>query len=182
MFTLPELKPEEVLIYLRKSRTDDPALTVSEVLARHEQMLDDLSRETWGTLVPEENRFREVASGETIAARPEVQKVLRLIEQPRFRAVLIVEPQRLSRGDLEDIGYLVKVFRYTGTLIITPSKIVDPNNEYDEDYFEFDLFMSRREYKAITRRQHSSGVIRPSATAGMHSSSQTSRALLFIAS
>jgi hypothetical protein len=30
---------------------------------------------------------------------------------------------------------------------------VDPNNEYDEDYFEFDLFMSRREYKAITRRQ-----------------------------
>ena len=34
----------------------------------------------------------------------------------------------------------------------------------------------------MTLRQHSSGVIRPSATAGTHSISQTSRAAAFIAS
>ena len=38
MFQLPELKPSEVLIYLRKSRTDDPTLSVAEVLSRHEQI------------------------------------------------------------------------------------------------------------------------------------------------
>ena len=90
MFVLPDLKPEEILIYLRKSRTDDPALSVSETVAKHEQMLDDWCRGHIGDLVPERNRFREVLSGETIAARPEVQKVLRLIEQPQFRAILII--------------------------------------------------------------------------------------------
>ena len=31
-------------------------------------------------------------------------------------------------------------------------KTIDPQNEYDQEYFEFDLFMGRREYKMITRR------------------------------
>ena len=44
MFELPDIKPEEVIIYLRKSRTDDPSLTVSETLSKHEQMLDDFCR------------------------------------------------------------------------------------------------------------------------------------------
>ena len=127
------------MIYLRKSRTDDPSLSVAEVLARHEQMLDDFCRERWGELVPESNRFREVVSGETIAARPEVQKVLRLIEQPRFRAVLVVEPQRLSRGDLEDIGRLVKVFRYTGTLVVTLQGSFDLAEARDRDFFQREL-------------------------------------------
>ena len=38
------------------------------------------------------------------------------------------------------------------TKIVTPLKVYDPNNEYDEEYFEFGLFMSRREYKTINRR------------------------------
>lgn len=139
MFVLPELKPDEVLIYLRKSRTDDPALTVSETVAKHEQMLDDYSMRIWGALVPERNRFREIVSGETIAARPEMQKVLRLIEQPCFRAILIVEPQRLSRGDLEDIGRLSKLLRYTGTIVITLQYSYDLTDERDRDYFEREL-------------------------------------------
>lgn len=139
MLILPDLKPEEILIYMRKSRTDDPALTVSETVAKHEQMLDDYSMRVWGALVPERNRFREIVSGETIAARPEMQKVLRLIEQPCFRAILIVEPHRLSRGDLEDIGRLSKLLRYTGTLVITLQYSYDLTDERDRDYFEREL-------------------------------------------
>ena len=139
MFMLPDLKPDEVLIYLRKSRTDDPALTVSEVVAKHEQMLDDYSMRVWNALIPERNRFREVVSGETISARPEIQKVLRLVEQPCFRAILIVEPQRLSRGDLEDIGRLSKLLRYTGTIVITLQYSYDLTDERDRDYFEREL-------------------------------------------
>ncbi len=45
-----------------------------------------------------------------------------------------------------------RAFQYSNTLIITPSKTYDPANEFDEEYFEFGLFMSRREYKTIKRR------------------------------
>lgn len=157
MFILPEMKPNEVLIYLRKSRTDDPSLSVSETVAKHEQMLDDYCMTKWGELVPEQNRFREIVSGETIAARPEVRKLLRLIEQPRFKAVLIVEPQRLSRGDLEDIGRLTKLFRYTGTLIITLQGIFDLNDERDRDYFEREL-MRGNDYLEYSKRILRNGV------------------------
>lgn len=133
------LKPDEILEYLRKSRADDPLLTVEEVLARHETILDEWSERNLGGKVPEENKFREVVSGETIADRPEVQKVLRLIESPKIKAVLIVEVQRLSRGDLEDAGRLIKLLRYTNTLVITPQKIYDLRDEYDRDMFEREL-------------------------------------------
>ena len=139
MFVLPELKPDEVIMYLRKSRTDDPALTVSETVAKHEQMLDEYSMRTFGALIPEQNRFREIVSGETIEARPEIKKVLRLIEQDRFKAILIVEPQRLSRGDLEDIGRISKLLRYTKTYVITLQYSYDLTDERDRDYFEREL-------------------------------------------
>lgn len=51
-------------------------------------------------------------------------------------------------------GIVAQTFKNTCTKILTPSKIYDPNNEFDEEYFEFGLFMSRREYKVITRRLH----------------------------
>ena len=139
MFILPELKPEEIIIYLRKSRTDDPALSVSETVAKHEQMLDEWCIRNLGALIPEQNRFREIVSGETIEARPEIKKVLRLIENPRYKAILIVEPQRLSRGDLEDIGRLSKLLRYTNTYVITLQYSYDLTDERDRDYFEREL-------------------------------------------
>lgn len=133
------LRPEEVIDYLRKSRTDDPLLSVEEVLARHETILDEWAEKHLGGKVPEENKFREIVSGETIADRPEVQKVLRLIESPKIKAILIVEVQRLSRGDLEDAGRLIKLLRYTNTLVITPPKTYDLRDEYDRDMFEREL-------------------------------------------
>ena len=107
MWQLPPLTPDEILILLRKSRTDDPLLTVAEVLAKHEQMLDDWVERNLPGLgrVPEQNRHRELVSGgEALDTRPEVMALLRKAESPKYKAVLIVEPQRLTRGDLEDIG------------------------------------------------------------------------------
>ena len=139
MFILPKLKTDEIIMYLRKSRTDDPALTVSETVAKHEQMLDEWCIRNLGTLIPEQNRFREIVSGETIEARPEIKKVLHMIENPRYKAILIVEPQRLSRGDLEDIGKLSKLLRYTNTYVITLQYSYDLTDERDRDYFEREL-------------------------------------------
>lgn len=134
-----DFKPEEVIDYLRKSRSDDPLLTVEEVLSKHEAMLDEWAEKHLGAVVPEENKYREVVSGETIAERPEINRVLRLIESPRYKAVAVVEPQRLTRGDLEDIGRLMKLLKHTNTLVITPQRIYDLRDEYDWDAFEREL-------------------------------------------
>lgn len=141
MWQLPPLTPEEILLYLRKSQSDDPLLTVEETLSKHEQMLDEWVEQHLPGLgkVPEENRFREVVSGETIESRPRVQELLREIESPRHKAILIVEPQRLSRGDLEDIGRLVKLLRYSNTLVITLQYTYDLRDERDRDMFEREL-------------------------------------------
>lgn len=134
-----EFKPDEVIDYLRKSRSDDPLLTVEEVLSKHEAMLDEWAEKYIGAVVPESNKFREVVSGETIAERPEINRVLRLIESPKYKAVAVVEPQRLTRGDLEDIGRLMKLLKHTNTLVITPQRIYDLRDEYDWDAFEREL-------------------------------------------
>ena len=141
MYYQPEndFKPEEVLDYLRKSRTDDPTLDVAEILARHETILDEWAEKHFGAKVPEENKYREVVSGETIDSRPELLALLKRIESPKIKAILIVEVQRLGRPDLEDIGRLSKLFRYTNTLIITPQKTFDLRNEYDREAFEREL-------------------------------------------
>lgn len=148
-------KPEEILDYLRKSQSDDPLLTVEEVLQKHETILDEWAERHLGAKVPEENKFREVVSGETIKERPEINKVLRLIESPKYKAVKVVEPQRLTRGDLEDIGRLMKLFKHTGTYVITPERVYDLRDEYDWNAFEAELKRGNdylNYYKKIQKR------------------------------
>lgn len=150
------LKPEEVIDYLRKSQSDDPLLTVEEVLARHESILDGWAEKHLGGKVPEENKFREVVSGETLKERPEIQKVLHLIESPRIKVIKCVEPQRLTRGDLEDIGRLMKLLQLTRTIVVTPDefggqRIYDLNDEYDWNAFEAEL-KKGNDYLKYTKR------------------------------
>lgn len=153
MYLIPQLRGDEKVEYLRKSQTDDPLLTVEEVLAKHEQMLDDWveRHQPEGGHIPEENRFREIGSGETIRDRPRMQALLRAVESPKIKAVMVTEPSRLTRGDLEDIGYLVKVLRYSNTLVITLSYTYDLNDERDRDLFEREL-MRGNEYLEYTKK------------------------------
>lgn len=133
------LTKDEIIAYLRKSRSDDALLTVEEVLQKHETILDEWAENNIGEKLDESNKFREVVSGETIDDRPEMLELLKRIESPRIKAVLVVEVQRLSRGDLEDAGRLIKLLRYTNTLVITPQKTYDLRDEYDRDFFEREL-------------------------------------------
>lgn len=151
MYYQPTFAPDEVLIYLRKSRSDDPLLTVEEVLQKHETILNEWCERNMSGAIPEQNRFREVVSGETIEARPEMQKILTLIESPKIKAILCVEVQRLSRGDLEDAGRLIKLLRYTNTAVITPYKTYDITDEYDRDFFERELKRGN-EYLEYTKK------------------------------
>lgn len=152
-YMMQQFAADELLFYLRKSRTDDPLLTVEEVLARHEARLDEwVGRNATGGPVPENNRYREVGSGETIASRTKIQELLRRIEDPKVKAIVVVEPSRLSRGDLEDIGYLVKLLRYTNTKVVTLDRgTYDLNNDRDREDFEREL-MRGNDYLEYTKK------------------------------
>jgi hypothetical protein len=135
----PKFYNYEVLDYGRKSRTDDPLLSVEEVLDKHDKIIEEYAEKYLGGPIPEENKFREVGSAESLDSRPEILRLLKAIESPAIKAVAVVEVQRLSRGDLEDAGRLIRILRYTNTYVITPMKIYDLRDEYDRDAFEREL-------------------------------------------
>ena len=138
-------------MYLRKSRADKDYENSSTeaILNRHEKALLELAQNNNYKI---SQIFREVVSGETLSQRPEMQKLLAQVENNMYDGVLVMEVERLARGNSVDQGIIAQAFKYSNTLIITPTKVYDPQNEFDEEYFEFGLFMSRREYKTINRR------------------------------
>lgn len=142
---------DQYLIYLRKSRADRDAEAQGQgdTLARHRAALVELAHRQ-GLAIAE--IFEELVSGETITARPEMQKLLQVVESGLYAGVLVMEVERLARGNTRDQGVVAETFQYSGTKIITPLKTYDPTDESDQEYFEFGLFMSRREYKTINRR------------------------------
>ena len=72
-----ELKNQIWLMYLRKSRQDDPNETVAEVLAKHETILQEWAKRDLGYEIQEEFIYREVVSGgESIDEREEMRKVI----------------------------------------------------------------------------------------------------------
>ena len=138
-------------IYLRKSRMDLEAEAHGEgdTLERHRKTLLSLAARQQLSIG---RIYEEVVSGDTIAARPQMQAMLSDVEDGLWEGVLVMEVERLARGDTIDQGIVAQTFKFSDTRIITPLKSYDPNNEFDEEYFEFGLFMSRREYKTINRR------------------------------
>lgn len=143
MYERKEKKLGIWLMYLRKSRQDDPSQTVEEVLAKHEIQLQEHAVRELGGRIAEENIYREVISGESIEDREEIKKVLERIEDPAVIGVMVIEPQRLSRGDLEDCGYLINVFRFTHTQVCTPIMIYDLENKMDRKFFQDELLRGR---------------------------------------
>ena len=125
--------------YGRLSRLDDPLLSDKEVLEKHSKMLEEYAIKYLGGPIPDENKYMEIGSGESLRDRPEITRLLKDIEDPEVQAILVVDVQRLSRGDLEDAGKLIRLLRYTNTYVITPMKTYDLRDEYDRDAFEREL-------------------------------------------
>lgn len=142
---------DEYAIYLRKSRADAEAEArgEGETLARHQNTLMELAKKQNLNVI---KIFKEIVSGESIAARPQMQIMLSEIAEKRYKGIIVMEIERLARGNTIDQGVVAQAFKESGTMIVTPVKTYNPLNEFDEEYFEFSLFMSRREYKTINRR------------------------------
>ena len=132
------------LMYLRKSRADNPDESVEQVLAKHEKLLQDYFMREIGRCIPEDCIYREVVSGgEDISDREEMRKVLAKIEDPNVDGVACADPQRLSRGSLTDCDLLIDTFRYSRTLVITPVMIYDLGNKMERRFFQDELMRGR---------------------------------------
>lgn len=152
----PHPKLDKYVIYLRKSREDlkAEARGEGETLARHKKILTDFAARR-GLYI--DRIYEEIGSAETIADRTEIQKLINDGYAGKFKGVLVVEISRLSRGNQGDAQIIMDCLKYanhnSGLLVITPTKTYDvAHNPDDEEYMEFELFMSRREYKMITKR------------------------------
>ena len=144
---------------MRKSRQDDPHETVEDVLYRHEIAIQEHAIRMLGHRIPQEYIFREVVSGETIESRPEIQKVMKLIEDPNCKGVFVYDTSRLTRGDLIDCGEILRAFKYTKTLVVTPQMTFDLDNTYDFKSLKSE-FLRSSEYLEYTKENLQKGIHR----------------------
>ncbi|MCS1351689.1 recombinase family protein [Mechercharimyces sp. CAU 1602] len=143
-------------IYLRKSRSDieEEKKALSEgytydVLERHRSQLLDLAKNEEHNII---DIYEEVVSGEYLIDRPQIQRVLKLVEQGHCDAVLVMDLDRLGRGDMFDMGSIYRAFQYSDTLIITPTEVIDPSTDGAELLFGVKSILGREELKSITKR------------------------------
>lgn len=135
----PEMKFKIWILYLRKSRQDDPNETVEEVLAKHEMQLQEWAERELGHRIPEEYIYREIVSGERISDRKELQKVLRAIESDEVAGIICKDAPRLSRGDLLDCGTLMTTLQFTSTLVATPMMVYNIEDKMERRFFQDEL-------------------------------------------
>ncbi|MCX7884251.1 MAG: recombinase family protein [Caloramator sp.] len=142
----------KIAIYLRKSRADEEmekTFGEGETLLKHRKALLKFANEKNLDVI---KIYEEIVSGESLIHRPEMLNLLKDVEAGMYDAVLVMDIQRLGRGDMQDQGIILKTFKNSNTKIITPQKTYDLSNEFDEEYTEFEAFMSRKELKMINRR------------------------------
>lgn len=143
---------KKIIIYLRKSREEqiNGYGSIEFTLERHEEILQTWAINNLGGKIPEENIFREVGSGETISDRPVMLNVLKMTKNNEISGILVIEPQRLSRGDLKDCGELIETLELTKTKALTPTKIYDLNDKFDKKIFRDELLRGN-EYLEYTK-------------------------------
>ena len=139
------------LEYLRKSRmdTDYEEVSVEETLSRHRQILDKFCKEKRLNVV---EVLEEVVSGESLASRPQMMRLLELVNTGMYNGVVCMDIERLSRGSSMESGYIMQVFQTNDCKIITPGKTYDLQNESDEQFTDMKFMFSRYEFKTINKR------------------------------
>lgn len=146
------------VLYSRKSRKDieaekDAAINGRpyDTLEKHRDELFRMSRDYKLHVV---DLLEEVVSGEYIAERPKMLKVLEMLAEGSIKWVGVMDEDRLGRGDKIDQGRIERAFKESGAYIITPSKIVDMQDEADELYMDYKGMGARYEYKQTKKRLH----------------------------
>lgn len=132
----------KVIIYLRKSREEvmnGIGVGLDQTLERHEEILQSWAINNLGYKIPNSSIYKEVISGESIKNRPVMMHVMNMIKNKEVSAVLTVDPQRLSRGDLVDCGNLMQALEYSDVKVLTPTYTYDLKIKHDKKAFRNEL-------------------------------------------
>lgn len=147
-----------IFIYNRKSRKDrdEERKALEEgrnydVLIRHRNRLLEVAKNEKHNII-EIFEEPDAISGELIIERPEIQKMLKRIEAGEIDALLAVDLDRVGRGDMFDMGMIYRTLKYSETLFITPTEVIDPNDDSAELYFGIKSMFSHEELKTINKR------------------------------
>lgn len=142
---------ELYVMYLRKSQLDRDFedVSVEETLKRHEKTLTEFCI---NNNLNVELVLKEVVSGESITSRPQMMKLLELINTGKYAGVVCMDIDRLSRGSSMDSGYITQVLQVNNCKIVTPVKTYDLNDESDEQFTDMKFMFSRYEHKVIKKR------------------------------
>lgn len=145
-YSIPELKLELELIaiYLRKSRGDKD----KDVLVKHRNALTDYAKKLGVPYVI----YEEIGDSDSIEFRPEFKKLLNDVGEKLYDAVLVMDIDRLSRGDWGDVATYRKAFIESNTLVLTPHSVVDFSNEEKSLSYDLEALVARQEYFNIKKR------------------------------
>jgi site-specific DNA recombinase len=151
-------RPEglDLWMYLRKSRKDieEERKAIEEgkpydVLEKHRKRLLEVARTEKHNII---DILPEVASSEFISERPEIQKILREIEAGHGDGILVMDVDRIGRGDMVDQGIIYRIFQQAEKIIVTPSDVIDPSEEGQELNYSVRAMVAREELNKTKKR------------------------------
>ena len=129
--------------------TDFEEVSIAETLSRHKTTLEKFCKTKRLNVV---EVLEEVVSGESLAARPQMMRLLELVSTGSYAGVVCMDIERLSRGSSMESGYIMQILQVNGCKIVTPGKTYDLQNESDEQFTDMKFMFSRYELKTITKR------------------------------
>lgn len=136
---------KDVAIYVRKSRGD----LETDLIKHKTTMINICKKEGWRYVL-----YEEIGTGSSIESRPKMKELLGDLDNELYDAVVVMEFDRLSRGDEEDQGAIKKAFLRNNVFIIecSPFRILNLYDDTDMQVIDFKGFLARQEYKQITKR------------------------------
>ncbi|SDG73539.1 Site-specific DNA recombinase [Aneurinibacillus thermoaerophilus] len=141
--------------YIRKSRQDieREKRVDQDTLAEQRTLIEDLLETNFRHI--DWDIYEEIGSGgDLIESRPVFSSIIEEIKakEPRTVAIAIKEISRLGRGDYSQMGIVWDLLMEKHLYLITPGKIYDPYNSYDQKVIKFNMFMANMEYDMIKER------------------------------
>lgn len=124
-------------------------LSVEETLRRHRTILEEFTKQNKLNVTV---ILEEVVSGEALSSRPQMLKLLDLVNTGEYDGVICMDIDRLSRGSSVDSGYIMQILQLNDCKIITPNKTYDLLNETDEQFADMKFMFSRYELSTIRKR------------------------------
>lgn len=136
---------KRVALYLRKSRDENQ----EDALIKHRARLTRLCKKRDYQII---EVFEEIQSGKTLRKRPEMLRLLESIRTQNIEGIVVVEIDRLGRTDLEDWGYVLKIFQAAKTFLITPETIYDPTDSNETFMLNIGSSLAHLELAKFSKR------------------------------